>query len=48
MQRTQGLWDLGDDESIVLDYLATHYAPEERGRRANLEISAIEWYELEE
>jgi hypothetical protein len=48
MQRPQGLWDLGEDEGIVLDYLATHYAPEERGRRANLEISAIEWYELEE
>jgi hypothetical protein len=48
MQRTQGLWDLGEDEGIVLDYLATHYAPDERGRRDYLEISAIELYEIEE
>ncbi|MEM8527939.1 MAG: hypothetical protein AAGG68_25080 [Bacteroidota bacterium] len=45
MQETQGLWELGDIEPIILDYLATHYAPEEAGRRANLE--EIEWYILE-
>ncbi len=45
MQETQGLWDLGKQEGVILDYLAAYYAPEEIGRRANLE--AIEWYILE-
>ncbi len=45
MQETQGLWDLGDDESIILDYLSKNYAPKEVGRRPNLEN--IEWYDLE-
>jgi len=48
MQETQGLWDLGEQEPIILDYLATYYAPEEVGRRANLDVEAIEWYVLEE
>jgi hypothetical protein len=47
MQKTQGLWELGDNEGPILDYLATHYAPEEVGRRANLDVEAIEWYVLE-
>ena len=45
MQETQNLWDLGENEAAILDYLATYYAPEEQGRRPNLED--IEWYELE-
>jgi cytochrome c5 len=45
MQETQGLWPLGDNEPIILDYLATNYGPEETGRRANLE--EVEWYILE-
>lgn len=45
MQETQGLWDLGKNEDIILDYLATHYAPEEFvGRRRPL--NDIDWYEL--
>ncbi|MEM9931613.1 MAG: hypothetical protein AAF840_17535 [Bacteroidota bacterium] len=47
MQATQGLWELGDKEKPILDYLAKHYAPEEVGRRANLDVAAIEWYILE-
>lgn len=47
MQRTQGLWDLGDTEGPILDYLAAHYAPTEVGRRANLDVDAIEWFVLE-
>ena len=47
MQETQGLWELGENEKIILDYLSKHYAPEEIGRRANLDIAAIEWYILE-
>jgi|SRR5690606_22341645 len=46
MQETQGLWDLGDNESIILDYLAKHHAPAPpTGRRVPLKD--IEWYELE-
>ena len=47
MQATQGLWDLGENEKTIVDYLAKHYAPEEVGRRANLDVAAIEWYILE-
>lgn len=46
MQETQGLQDLGDNEVYILDYLATHYAPKETGRRPNIDIEAIEWYVL--
>ena len=45
MQETQNLWDLGENEAIIINYLATHYAPKEKGRREN--IKNIEWYELE-
>ena len=45
MQATQGLWELGGQESTILDYLAKNYGPEEIGRRANLK--EIEWYVLE-
>jgi hypothetical protein len=44
MQETQNLWDLGENEEIILNYLSENYAPEKRGRRAPLED--IEWYEL--
>ena len=47
MQETQGLWDLGKNEPKILDYLATHYAPKEVGRRSNIDIAAIEWYILD-
>lgn len=46
MQETQKLWDLGENEALILDYLATNYAPEATGRRKPL--TTIEWYELEE
>ena len=46
MQETQGLWDLGENEEIILTYLAKHYAPKKTGRRAPL--TNIEWYNLEE
>ncbi len=47
MQETQGLWDLGENEALILDYLEANYAPKEsRGRRRPLEH--IKWYELEE
>lgn len=47
MQETQGLWELGESESIILDYLAANYAPEPpQGRR--MPLSGIEWYELKD
>jgi len=46
MQQTQGLWELGDNEEIIVSYLSEFYAPVQSGRRANL--SGIEWYELSE
>ena len=44
MQETQKLWDLGDNEVIILDYLEKNYAPKKQGRRAALK--EIDWYEL--
>lgn len=44
MQKTQKLWDLGDNEALILDYLAKNYAPQKKGRRARL--TNIEWYDL--
>ncbi len=46
MQETQNFWDLGDNESIILDYLARNYSPPEGiGRRANLKN--IQWLSFE-
>lgn len=46
MQETQNLWDLGDQEDIIIDYLVTNYPPQKKGRRQTL--SEVEWYTLEE
>lgn len=46
MEETQGLTNLGDREPKILDYLEKHYAPQEIGRRQNLDIESIEWYIL--
>ena len=45
MQKTQKLWQLGDHEDKILDYLAKHYPPEDVGRRKTLVVD--EWYEIE-
>lgn len=45
MQETQNLWDLGDNQEIIVNYLVTNYPVTEKGRRENL--TNIEWYELE-
>ncbi len=44
MYETQNLPPLGDHEPIIVKYLAENYAPEEVGRRQQLEVE--EWYEL--
>lgn len=45
MQDSQNLWDLGKNEELIINYLATYYAPERKGRRENL--TNVEWYKLE-
>ncbi len=45
MQETQNLWDLGDNEALIVAYLAKNYPPGKKGRRARL--TNIEWYDLE-
>lgn len=45
MQKTQNLWDLGEKEATIVNYLATNYAPLKKGRRKNL--TEIKWYTLE-
>ena len=46
MQETQNLWNLGENEQIILDYLVTNYPMINTGRRAPL--TDIEWYSLNE
>ncbi len=46
MQETQNLWDLGNNEDIIVDYLVTNYPPSNKGRREVLKD--IEWYELKD
>jgi hypothetical protein len=46
MQETQNLWDLGDNQAVIVDYLVANYPPKSVGRRAN--IANIVWYELED
>lgn len=44
MQETQNLWDLGSNQEIIVNYLATNYPPLKKGRRMTL--TDIDWYEL--
>ena len=41
MQRSQGLWPLGPNEAVILDYLEANYAPTSSGRRAPLPASQM-------
>ena len=46
MQETQNLWDLGENQEVIVNYLVTNYPPDVAGgRRSNL--TNIEWYEHE-
>jgi hypothetical protein len=47
MQEKQNLWDLGKDESKIIEYLAKNYAPKNEGRRRNLNLKNDDWYVLE-
>ncbi|TLP81711.1 monoheme cytochrome C [Maribacter sp. ACAM166] len=46
MQETQNLWDLGNNEEIIVNYLVTNYPSKKKGRREIL--TDIEWYALEQ
>lgn len=46
MQETQSLWDLGENEDVIIDYLVKNYPPSSKGRREAL--TNVEWYELKE
>ncbi len=46
MQETQNLWDLGQNEDIIVDYLVTNYPPSKKGRREVLKD--IGWYVLKD
>ena len=41
MQESQGLWPLGDNEQVILDYLAEHYGPQRSGRRRPLAVDLL-------
>lgn len=47
MQEKQNLWDLGENESRIIAYLAKNYAPQKEGRRKNLNLQKEDWYVLE-
>lgn len=44
MQETQNLWELGNNEEKIIDYLVANYPPQKKGRRTPL--TNIDWYEL--
>ena len=46
MQETQNLWDLGENQEVIVNYLVANYPPVEKGRRASL--TNIDWYELKD
>ncbi len=46
MQETQNLWDLGENQEVIVDYLVRNYPPTEKGRRENLKD--VDWYELKD
>ncbi|NCO63339.1 MAG: monoheme cytochrome C [Flavobacteriales bacterium] len=46
MQETQNLPDLGKNQEIIVNYLATNYPPIDKGRREIL--SNIDWYVLKD
>ena len=46
MQATQKLWDLGENEEVILDYLESNYAPQQSASRRQI-LTDIEWYQLD-
>jgi hypothetical protein len=46
MQQYHKLWDLGDAEKPILDYLEKYY-PEKKSQGRRKPLGLIEWYKLE-
>lgn len=49
MQKYHKLWDLGESEKVVLDYLEKHYGPSSTPVRTALRrapLKDIQWYKL--
>lgn len=44
MQETQNLWDLGENQEVIVNYLVKNYPILKKGRRDSLKD--IEWYDL--
>lgn len=45
MQKTQNLWNLGENQEIIVNYLVTNYPVNAKGRR--MVLKDIDWYTLE-
>ncbi|ARV15203.1 monoheme cytochrome C [Polaribacter sp. SA4-12] len=45
MQKTQNLWDLGENQKVIVNYLVVNYPPIAKGRR--MILKDIDWYKLE-
>ncbi|GAB3801293.1 hypothetical protein GCM10028819_28240 [Spirosoma humi] len=49
MQKYHKLWDLGESEKVVLDYLEKHYGPQNAANVSTFRrqpLKAVEWYKL--
>jgi len=46
MQEKQNLWQLGENQEIIVNYLVENYPVNQVGRRMTL--SNIDWYELKD
>lgn len=49
MQKNHNLWDLGESEKVVLDYLEKYYSPESTANKMPARRTAlppVEWYRL--
>ncbi|WP_020601470.1 hypothetical protein [Spirosoma spitsbergense] len=50
MQKYHKLWDLGESEKVVLDYLETYYGPasmSDKGTFRRPPMKQVKWYKLE-
>ena len=51
MQKYHKLWDLGESEKVVLDYLEKNYGPESASKAAIFRrqpLQKIQWYKLDQ
>ena len=46
MQETQNLWQLGNNQKVIVDYLVKNYPPVDKGRREGLKKTT--WYKLKD